>query len=218
MGAAEAVLLAGGFHRLQRGGGGGGVHGAGVGQRTGDLGVGGGAVQQHAVLRRESGQAVVDVPVGPQRHAVSGQRIGDGGGDGLGLDEQHRVHLAQQQERQKYRRAGHVAAPQVQRPGDVGQVGEQQVAGVFLRHFLPQQRQLLPAGYVALQRPQGLGGQGGPVGPHLLRQVVRAVPPDGQIPVFQPDNAIRIQQLPQGRQYAPDPLMVSVYPVYGRTA
>ena len=40
----------------------------------------------------------------------------------------------------------------------------------------------------------------------------------GQITVFQADNTAGIQQLPQRGQHALHPLVVAVYPVYGRAA
>ena len=79
---------------------------------------------------------------------------------------------------QEYRRACHVAAPQLQCPGHVRQIGQQQPFRLLRRHVLPQGRQLLPPRHPAVEGPYRRGGQVGPIRPNARRRVEAAVQPD----------------------------------------
>ena len=178
MGAAEALLLPCGLHRLAAGGRAVRVQPLRVGEAPGDAGVGRGAVRHDPCAGGQRLQQRVYVPVGTQRHAVRRQLPPDVLREALRLGAQDGLLPAQQQKAQKYRRTRHIAAPQLQRPRRVCQVGEQQIRRVPRRHILPQQRQLLPPGHAAVKRPHRRGGQGRSARPDALRRIEAAVHAD----------------------------------------
>ena len=174
---------------LHQNGGAGLIQHLGVGQALHDAVVGGGAVGHDPRAGGQTAQHIIHIAVGAQGHAAGGQLLRDLRRDGLRLDAQLCVLPPDEQEGQKDRRTGHVAATQVQRPCDLRQAGEQQVGGVFLCHLLPQLGQLLLAGQTAAgQLPYGAVGQGGAVGPYGVHQ----------IPVTGKADVLILQRIPQG--------------------
>ena len=176
VGFAEIGLLHRVLHRLH---GDGGVRlfddlhpGGDAGQQPG---VDPGGVQVDHLLPPEAVGPEIDPVVGLELDAVRRQGVPEFGGKGRRLGEKGPAHGPQGQIGQEDRGAGHVAPPQIQKPGDVLQGRQEEGVGPLFGHGGPDPVQLLSPGGPGEPRGQGPHrgrGKGRTVQPHLVHELL----------------------------------------------